>query len=339
VSELAIDLQGVSKTYSGGVHALRDVVMQVRDGEIFGLLGPNGAGKSTLVKILLTIVRPTRCAGTMLGKPIGHRETLARIGYLPEQARFPEYLTGRQALDFVGGLHRVPSATRQKRSDRLLEMVGLGSWGSHPLRTYSKGMKQRLGLAQALINKPGLVILDEPTDGLDPVGRREVAVVLRDLRSQGATVFLNSHLLGEAERLCDRVAILSHGAVVRQGTINELTHEGRSYEVHVEGTLPDHAGVREVVASLGGNIAFDASKAATVISLPTARPQLMQPVIDELRRFGITIEAIVPVRQSLEDFFIGVVAAAPGIPPPSGAPTVIEKAPPLPPSDPATAKP
>ncbi|MGI8604594.1 MAG: ABC transporter ATP-binding protein [Verrucomicrobiales bacterium] len=321
MSQLAIDLQGISKIYPGGVEALRDVVMQVQAGEIFGLLGPNGAGKSTLVKILLTIVRPTRCAGRLLDRPIGHRETLQKVGYLPEQARFPEYLTALQVLDLIGGLGRVPGPKRKQRGLQLLEMVGLKGWERKPLRTFSKGMKQRLGLAQALISKPSLVFLDEPTDGLDPVGRREVADVLRELRRRGTTVFLNSHLLGEAERLCDRVAILSRGEIVRQGTVEELTREGRSYEVHAEGALPELPSVRELVDALDGTIVFDAGKGATVISLPTTRPQLMQPVVDELRRFGITIGAILPLRQSLEDYFIGVVGSGQAVLPHAIVPT------------------
>ena len=315
MSDLAIDLQGISKTYRGGVAALRDVVMHVREGEIFGLLGPNGAGKSTLVKILLTIVHPTRCAGSMLGHPIGHRPTLGKVGYLPEQARFPEYLTGEEVMGFVGGLHKVPAATRRKRGRELLAMVGLKDWGNRPLRTYSKGMKQRLGLAQALLNKPTLVILDEPTDGLDPVGRRDVAEVLRELRHRGTTVFLNSHLLGEAERLCDRVAILAAGSVVRQGTVHDLTSEGRRYEIRIEGTLPDVASLHTLIATLGGVVSFEAAQGATLITLQTGRPQFLQPLIDELRRHGVTIDAIVPQRQSLEEFFIGVVTPA-AVPPP-----------------------
>jgi ABC-2 type transport system ATP-binding protein len=311
VSDLAIDLQGVCKTYRGGVRALRDVVMQVRDGEIFGLLGPNGAGKSTLVKVLLTIVRPTSCRGTLLGEPIGHRRTLGRVGYLPEHARFPEYLTGLQVMDFVGAMHEVPAAVRRRRAGELLTMVGLGEWGRRPLRTYSKGMKQRLGLAQALINKPALVVLDEPTDGLDPVGRREVADVLRELRHRGTTVFLNSHLLGEAERLCDRVAILAAGCVVRQGTVDELTSEGRRYEIRIEGDLPAINAVHTVISTLGGAVGFDAAAGSTVITLQTSRPQFLQPLIDELRRSAVSIEAIVPQRQSLEDFFIEVVRPGP----------------------------
>jgi ABC-2 type transport system ATP-binding protein len=308
VSDLAIDLHTVAKTYPGGVAALRDVAMQVRAGEIFGLLGPNGAGKSTLVKILLTIVRPSRVTGTLLGQPVGHRATLGRVGYLPEASRFPDYLSGAQVLDYVGGLHRVPRRERRRRAAELLELVGLTGWEGKPLRTYSKGMRQRLGLAQALVNEPELVFLDEPTDGLDPVGRREVANVMRELRRRGMTVFLNSHLLGEVERLCDRVAILTQGQVVRQGTVDSLTREGRRYELRIEGSLPAEADLACLIDSLGGEVRIDPDGRFTSIHLETGRSQYLQPLIDDLRRRGLTIDAIIPQRQSLEDYFIGVVA-------------------------------
>ncbi len=324
MSDPVIDLQSVSKIYRGGIHALRGAALQVRAGEIFGLLGPNGAGKSTLVKILLSIVRPTEGRGSMLGAPIGHKPTLARIGYLPEAARFADYLTASQVLDLIGGLHRVPAASRKARGKRLLEITGIAAWANKPLGSFSKGMKQRLGLAQALINDPQLVFLDEPTDGLDPVGRREVATLLKQLRQEGKTVFLNSHLLGEAERLCDRVAILSQGTVVRQGTVAELTSEGQRHEIHVEGPVPNIPSVTELVETLGGSFAYDESRNHTVITLATERPQLMQPVIDELRRYGMTIDAILPKRQTLEDYFIGVVAPEAGGPPPLGEPKTMK---------------
>jgi ABC-2 type transport system ATP-binding protein len=325
VSEFAIDLHNVAKTYAGGVTALRDVFMQVRAGEIFGLLGPNGAGKSTLVKILLSIVRPTRVTGTLLGRPIGHRPTLGRVGYLPEASRFPDYLSGAQVLDYVGGLHRVPRAERRRRASDLLGLVGLTGWEDKPMRTYSKGMRQRLGLAQALINEPELVFLDEPTDGLDPVGRREVANVMRELRKRGMTVFLNSHLLGEAERLCDRVAILTQGQVVRQGTVDSLTSEGRRYELRIEGSLPADADLAGLIESLGGRVSPDEDGHFTSIHLETGRSQFLQPLIDELRRRGLTIDAIIPQRQSLEDYFIGVVTPSADPPPRDPTATMLEE--------------
>ncbi len=244
-SGLAIDLRHVAKTYRRKVRALRGIAMQVHRGEVFGLLGPNGAGKSTLVKIMMTVVRPTRAEGTVLGRPIGHKPTLARVGYLPENHRFPLYLTGRQALEYYAALAKVDRRTRRRRATELLELVGMKDWARAKVGTYSKGMQQRIGLAQALMNDPELIVLDEPTDGLDPVGRRETRELLLRLRNQGKTVFLNSHLLGEVERVCDRVAILVGGEVVRQGTVEDLTARGRHYEIELQGNLSD--GLRDAI--------------------------------------------------------------------------------------------
>src|SRR5687767_14835647 len=165
---LAIDLRNVTKVYKGKVHALRGIDMRVRRGEVFGLLGPNGAGKSTLVKIMMSVVRPTHARGTILGQPVAHKPTLARVGYLPENHRFPRYLTGRQILDLFGALAKVDRPTRRRRAAELLEVVGMSGSADRKISTYSKGMAQRIGLAQALINQPDLVVLDEPTDGVDP---------------------------------------------------------------------------------------------------------------------------------------------------------------------------
>src|SRR4051812_2614038 len=191
--------------------------MKVRAGEIYGLLGPNGAGKSTLVKIMMTVVRPTSVTGTLLGHPVGHKPTLARVGYLPEHHRMPQYLTGRQVLEFYASLAKVNAANRKRRADELLKTVGMSDWSNKKISSYSKGMLQRIGLAQALMNDPALVVLDEPTDGVDPVGRREIRDMLLALRQQGRTIFLNSHLLSELEMVCDRVAILVQGVVAMHG--------------------------------------------------------------------------------------------------------------------------
>src|SRR5262249_17217158 len=162
-------------------------------------------------------IRPTRAVGTVLSQPIGHKPTLGKVGYLPENHRFPKYLTGRQTLEFFGALSGVDRATRRSRAGELLQVVGMGDWGSKKISSYSKGMRQRVGLAQALMCNPDLIVLDEPTDGVDPVGRRDIQDLLRNLRAQGKTVFINSHLLSELEAICDRVAILVKGRVSRQG--------------------------------------------------------------------------------------------------------------------------
>jgi ABC-2 type transport system ATP-binding protein len=307
----AIDLTHVDKMYRGRVHALRGIDMQVRKGEIFGLLGPNGAGKSTLVKILMTVISPTRADGTVLGERVGHKPTLRRIGYLPEHHRFPDYLTGRQVVEFYGAMADVPRRERKQRAGELLEFVGMKDWANTRVRGYSKGMRQRIGIAQALVNKPDLVVLDEPTDGVDPVGRREIRTMLQALRDTGVTVFLNSHLLSELEQVCDRVAILVQGRVSAQGSISELTSHRRVYEIDI-GVTPARtaelgaglpAGVVAALAAAGVKVATDQS----TIRLTTNDAVLVQPVIDHLRASGVVIQAVRPSRPSLEDLFMEAV--------------------------------
>ncbi len=301
IGEYVIDLHDVDKTYKGKVHALRGVEMRVHPGEIFGLLGPNGAGKSTLVKIMMTVVRPNRAAGTLLGRPIGHKPTLQRVGYLPEHHRFPEYLTGRQALEFYAALAKVDRPQRKARANELLETVGMSEWADKKIGSYSKGMQQRVGLAQALMNDPEVVLLDEPTDGVDPVGRREIRDVLLELRRAGKTVFLNSHLLIELEMVCDRVAILVQGKIVLQGTLDELTAESRRYEITIEGGAPEWAQRHETIR------VEPAADGQTRLTLHGAEPAPIQPVLDRLRGEDRVICAVKPVRETLEDLFMRAV--------------------------------
>ncbi len=289
-----IDISRVRKVYRGNVEAIRDISLQVGEGSVFGLLGPNGAGKSTLVKILTTIIRATDCEGTMLGQPIGHKPTLKQVGYLPEHARFPSYLSGRQVIEYVAGLSG--AEVSQQRIDELLALVGMSQAGGRLLKTYSKGMVQRIGFAQALVNDPRLIFLDEPTDGVDPEGRRAMRELLMRLREEGRTVFINSHLLGELETVCDSLVILKEGIVVKQGSLVELTRDTRRYEVLVTSLIPDDLAVmfRE------DGLAVEAK----LVSVPGGDPQLVQPVLDALRRDGMVIEEVRQVRQSLEDLFL-----------------------------------
>ncbi len=296
-----IDLHHVEKTYKGKVHALRDVRMQVHAGEIFGLLGPNGAGKSTLVKIMMTVVRPNRAEGTLLGHPIGHKAALRRVGYLPEHHRFPRYLTGRQALEFYGALARVDRPSRRRRATELLSTIGMTDWADKKIGTYSKGMMQRVGLAQALMNDPELVILDEPTDGVDPVGRKDIRDILLALRDKGKTIFINSHLLSELEMVCDRVAILVQGRVVRQGRIDDLTADSRRYEIVIDAAAPPWvAGDSDVrvEAGTGGR--------CTLVCKGVEAPSI-QSILDRLRADKLTIVSVQPVRETLEDLFMRAV--------------------------------
>ncbi len=298
ITNWAVDLIGVKKTYARRIQALRGVNIQVGQGEIFGLLGPNGAGKSTLVKIMMTLVRPDAAWGTVLGRPLGNKKKRALMGFLPESTQFPSYLTGRQVLDYYGALARVPRAVRRKRAVELLDRVGLGRWGDVPASQYSKGMLRRLGLAQALINDPDLVVLDEPTDGLDPLGRRDVRMLLSDLKRRGKTIFLNSHLLSEVETVCDRVAILNQGLVARQGTLAELTEHTVEYHITTSGNL-DH--LRSELERLEGKIEED----RIVVSGHDA--QRVNEIVDLLRSRGCLIESVEPRRFSLEDVFVEII--------------------------------
>ncbi|MBY0262076.1 MAG: ABC transporter ATP-binding protein, partial [Phycisphaerales bacterium] len=265
--------------------------------------GPNGAGKSTLVKIMMTVIRPTTCVGTMLGQPVGNKSALRRVGYLPEHHKFPDYLTAAQVLDYFGALADVPRADRKKRSRELLGLVGIDKWANHKVKGFSKGMRQRLGIANALMNDPELVVLDEPTDGVDPVGRRDIRNVLTAIRDQGRTVLLNSHLLSELEMVCDRVAILVQGRVSSLGTIDELTRDSRRYEIEANGPDEALAGVARAALASGPTIGVE----GPLLRVGTDDPEAVQPIIDALRRAGVTIRAVRPVRESLEDLFMKAV--------------------------------
>ena len=207
----------------GKIQALRGVSLTVERGEIFGLLGQNGAGKTTLIKILLGVTKKTEGRALLLDQPAGTASVRRRVGYLPEDHRFPDYHTGASLLDFYGALLDVPGRVRRQRIPEMLEVVGLKGRMHYKIRTYSKGMKQRLGIAQALMHEPDVIFLDEPTDGVDPVGRREIRDMMQSLKAEGKTIFLNSHLLSEVEQICDRVAILAKGELVREGDIATLT--------------------------------------------------------------------------------------------------------------------
>ncbi len=344
IADYVIDIANVAKTYKGKVRALQGIEMRVHGREVFGLLGPNGAGKSTLVKILMTVIRPTTCEGRMLGRPVGHKETLGRVGYLPEHHRFPDYLTAAQVLDFVGAMTKTPRKERRARAGGLLDLVGMTDWADKPIKSFSKGMRQRLGIAQALINDPDLVLLDEPTDGVDPVGRRDIRTAVMRLKDEGKTVFINSHLLNELEMVCDRVAILVKGRVARQGTIDELTANQRRYEIEVANTdapamlesalpearwgarrslspptssplVPRNAAEESELASriaITGELAsgLGVSIERNTLRVNTDQPEVVQPILDAIRARGGVIKAVRPHRPSLEDLFMEAVTDA-----------------------------
>ena len=303
--------------YRGNTHALREVSLKVGAGEIFGLLGPNGAGKSTLVKVLLTVVKPSVARGEMLGRPIGDKKTLARVGYLPEQHRLAPYLTARQAVEFVAALSGVDRATRKKRAAELLDRVGLSKWMDRRVNVFSKGMRQRAGLAAALVNDPQIIFLDEPTDGVDPVGRVEIRDLLIQMRREGRTVFLNSHLLGEAEQVCDRGAILVQGRVVKQGSMADLQKEGSRQELTVRWGAASARPLPFRGMNIAPTVNADGSHQYVFSDLDTAAAQ---PALDAARAMGGEIISLIPMRQGLEELFMKIVVdPTTGKAPPPGA--------------------
>ena len=310
MSEAVVSVKALEKTYGGfgkKVHALRGVSMDVPKGSIFGLLGPNGAGKSTLVKILITAVKRTGGTGTVLGQPIGRKDALARVGYLPEHHNLPKHLTGRQVIEFFGAMSKMPRQQRRKRADELLDLVHMRDWHNKKVGGYSKGMRQRIGIAQALVSNPDLVILDEPTDGVDPAGRRDIRLMLQHMRDEGRTVFINSHLLGELELVCDAVAIMHKGQVVSMGSIDQLTDGMLRYEIAID--RPDPLSlVRGIVAEPGKLRSGETIEAnANRLIVGTTEPAAIQPVLDAIRASGAMITEVRTHRPSLEDLFMQAV--------------------------------
>jgi len=303
----AISSQSLSKTYRSGlirrreVHALTDFSLEVQNGEIFGLLGPNGAGKTTFIKILLSIAHRTEGSAFILEQKVPGAKVRSRIGYLPENHRYPGYLSGEQVLRFFGLLSGATSGELSSRILPLLQLVGLEQWRTVKVKRYSKGMMQRLGLAQALINDPELLFLDEPTDGVDPMGRKEIRDILTGLRDRGKTIFLNSHLLSEVELISDRVAILDRGRLLRVGTVDELTSQGSHYTFTVEGSVPD--GLLQEAHARAYHLEQDGGRVTAIC----ADSRELNQLIDMLRQHEVRITSIVPERSSLEESFIRLI--------------------------------
>jgi ABC-2 type transport system ATP-binding protein len=296
----AIDIEGLRKAY-GHKLALDDLSLVVQPGEVFGFLGPNGAGKTTTIKILLGLVHATAGQARLFGQPAGDAVARQRVGYLPENFRFHDWLTGEQLLDFHARLAGLNASRRRARIPEVLALVGLHGRGGDRVRAYSKGMTQRIGLAQAIVHEPDLVLLDEPTSALDPVGRREVRDLIRGLRARGMTVFLNSHLLSEIELVCDRVAIVDHGRVVRQGRLSDLLAEG-SPELALTLDRVD----ADVLALVRQYAEVLDVRDRTVRLRPSdldAAPLIAEAVVQA----GYRLHALIPTHASLEDVFLGLV--------------------------------
>jgi ABC-2 type transport system ATP-binding protein len=306
---LAIETEGLSKDYQVGFwrprpyRALHDLTLTVDQGDVFGFLGPNGAGKSTAIKLLMQLIYPTSGHARILGRPVGDVEVRRRIGFLPENPSFYDYLTAEELLTYFARLFDIPAAERTRRVARVLDEVGLGAERRMRLRGYSKGMVQRVGLAQAILNDPDVVFFDEPMSGLDPLGRRDVRQLLLALRDRGCTVFFSSHILSDAETLCNRVAIIAQGRLAAGGRLTDIVG----------------------VDVLGWELVVDASPAAIDRARPRARrvtvlhgdrhaldlpPESPEAVLQVLTEAGARVVSLNPVRRTLEDFFVQHVAGA-----------------------------
>lgn len=291
-----MEARGLRKVYGRKV-ALHELSLAVPRGEVFGFLGPNGAGKTTAVKLLAGLAQPTAGSGTLLGRPLGDRQARRKLGFLPELFRFHDWLSAVELLDLHGELLGMPGNRRRQRVLEVLELVGLADRARDRVGTFSKGMQQRLGLAQALLNEPELVILDEPTSALDPVGRRDVRLIIQQLKSEGVAVFLNSHLLSEIELVCDRVAIVDHGRVVEEGRLQDLLAQGHELEVRAGG-LTDAA-----VAALSQRWTVRTASREELV-LVVGRPEDAAEVTRVLVAHGADVFELRPRRGNLEDLFL-----------------------------------
>jgi ABC-2 type transport system ATP-binding protein len=297
VNTPAIETVGLRKAY-GRTVALESLDIRVDAGEVFGFLGPNGAGKTTAVKLLLGLTRPTAGGGMVLGRPLGDLEARRRIGYLPELFRYQAWLTAREVLGLHSRLAGLDAARRRSEVERVLTLVGLDGRGDDRIGGFSKGMQQRLGLGAALLGDPSLVILDEPTSALDPVGRDDVRTIIREAQARGSAVLLNSHLLGEVERLCDRVAIVNRGRVVAAGPLSALLGQA-AVRVRVTGLPADRSALDAF-----GEHEDDEAGWLVVRGLDEDRiPDLVAAIVGA----GGRVHAVDPGRRSLEDLFLDLV--------------------------------
>jgi len=303
MSASAIEIVGLTKDYPVGFwrkrmrRSLDDLTLEVAEGEVFGFLGPNGAGKTTTLKLLTGLIFPTAGTARVRGRSIGDVHMHRDIGYLPEQPYFYDYLTARELLDYYARFSNYTAAERRERVARFLERVGLASAADVQLRKFSKGMLQRAGIAQAILHDPPVVFLDEPMSGLDPIGRREVRDIIHDLKSQGRTVFFSTHILSDAEMLCDRVAVLAGGKLQGVGAPSEIV----SLEIAGMEILFEMREGRSLPPALAGAVAMGAR-----YRLEVAEAELYG-TLDKLRACEARILGITPVRPTLEDYFIRVV--------------------------------
>ncbi len=303
----AIEVNELTKIYKatrGGVEvtALNNFSLSVAKGEIFGLLGPNGAGKTTLIKTLLGIVYPTTGTAKILGQPIRDYRIKRKIGFLPENHKFPNYLTAEQTLKYFAQLSDVEFKDINKQIDKLLSLVKMERWKKTKISKFSKGMMQRLGLAQAMMNNPELIFLDEPTDGVDPIGRKEIRDVLENLKNSGTTIFLNSHLLSEVELVSNRVAIMNSGKLLTEGKVEDLTTSKESYIIETANAIESN-----LLQTTFDNIRLKL-ETSHKLNVNVKDNMELNFVIDKLRKDGVNIKTITIQKHSLEELFLSLIA-------------------------------
>lgn len=305
----AIEISGLTKTYSVGFWrkteriGLKDLSLTVQDGEVFGCLGPNGAGKTTTLKLLMGLIYPTAGEARILGMPVHDPRVKEQIGFLPEQPYFYDYLTPNELLGYYGRLSGVPAGDLPARLARTLERVGMSEHGDTQLRKFSKGMLQRIGIAQAILHEPKVVFLDEPMSGLDPVGRREVRELIEALRDEGKTVFFSTHILSDAETLCDRVAVLHRGELRGVRAVSDL--------------VAASAGKNEIVVQAPSNadltalraLATDVRAVGDSLRLVVTAEKL-ETALDTIRQSKVRLISVNPLRGNLEEFFLEHVSDA-----------------------------
>jgi ABC-2 type transport system ATP-binding protein len=307
----AIEIEGLTKDYFVGFwrkrpyRALDSLTLAVEQGEVFGFLGPNGAGKSTTLKLLIGLVFPTSGRATILGRPAGDHQTRRRIGFLAENPSFYDHLTAEELLEYFAGLFGLSGSERKARVAAALDEVDLGAERRMPLRAYSKGMVQRVGVAQALVGQPDVVFLDEPMSGLDPLGRRHLRQLMLRLRDRGCTVFFSSHILSDAEALCSRVAILANGRLMAEGKLSDLVaFQRRGWELVV-------ANLSEAArAGLQGRISTITPLSNQRYTLEVLSGDAPDALIRDLGRHGVELISLNPIRTTLEDYFVSTVTGA-----------------------------
>ena len=320
LGDVVVSVRDLAKTFHIGflrksVEAVRGVSFEVRRGEVFGLIGPNGAGKTTTLKMLMGLVRPSRGHASIFGEPIPTLKSRARVGYLPEISYYYDYLKPAEILDFYGRLYGLSAAERRKRVPEMLSLVGLEGAQGKPLRKFSKGMLQRIGLAQALISDPDMVFLDEPQSGLDPIGRKEVADIILSLRERGKTVFFSSHILPDVERICDRVGVMIQGKIVDVGPLRALLDPRVLSTEIVVPTL--EASQRSALKVLTPNL--ECLEHHDEVTLVLEDEAEVQAVLQRLVEWEVRVLSVHPRHESLEDVFVRAATGSNG-PPPSSSP-------------------